>query len=91
MLEKDIEKRAVKAAQAAGWRSYKFSSPAHRGVPDRIFIRAGRVVFIEFKRKGGRVSKLQEREINTMREYGAEVHVCWSIEDAAAVLQQEAG
>jgi len=87
VLEKDIEKKAVAAAKRNGWLSYKFSSPAHRGVPDRLFIKGGNVVFIEFKRPGGKASKLQELVMQTMRDAGAEVYVCWSVEDAAGALR----
>ena len=47
--ERDIEKKACDLAKAAGWLVFKFVSPSQRGVPDRIFIRQGRIVFIEFK------------------------------------------
>jgi len=90
MLEKRIEKASVKAAEQRGWLSYKFSSPACRGVPDRIFIKNGRAVFIEYKREGGayKVTALQEYTHNKMREHGAEVHVCRSVEDTIKALEE---
>ena len=59
-LEKQIEKEYGKKVKAAGGEFLKFVSPNNAGVPDRIAIYPnGRVVFIEFKKKGGRLSALQ--------------------------------
>ena len=86
-LEKDIERKAVAAAKARGWISYKFVSPQQRGVPDRIFFREGKTVLIEFKRPGGRLSKLQELQINRLREAGIPVAVCYSVDEAIEALK----
>jgi len=89
MLEKNIEKLAASNARKAGWITWKFSSPAHRGVPDRIFLNEGVVVFIEFKTATGKVSALQERELKTINEHGGIAYVCRSAEDCAVVLANE--
>lgn len=66
-----VEKRLVTAAKRAGWSAYKFTSPAHRGVPDRLFIHSsGVVAFIEVKRPGGKLTVLQDREIRKLRAHG---------------------
>lgn len=63
-LEKDIEKKVcLYAKQVHGCYVRKFTSPAQRSVPDRLFITpSGRVFFIEFKRAGqvGTVAQLAE-------------------------------
>jgi len=47
---------------------YKFTSPARRSVPDRLFITLeGRHFFIEFKRKGKEPTPAQRVEINKIR------------------------
>jgi len=63
MRESALESRCCRAATAAGWLTFKFVSPGRRGVPDRIFLRAGRIIFIEFKAPGRRPSPAQERRI----------------------------
>lgn len=60
MRESKIEKKVCKYATDQGWLVYKFSSPGHRGVPDRIFMRNGVMFFIEFKALGKKPTKLQE-------------------------------
>lgn len=86
MLEKDIERKACEWARANGWLAYKFTSPSRRSVPDRLFIKAGAVGFIEFKRPGGAVTDSQKREIARLDKEGMAVWVCHSVEDAIRVL-----
>jgi len=75
MLEKEIEAYLSAQVKARGGRSYKFVSPAHRGVSDRIVIMPGAskqpavVWFVEVKTEVGRLSPLQEifrRDINNL-------------------------
>jgi hypothetical protein len=61
MLEKDVERRLVKGVEALGGKAYKFVSPAHRGVADRLVVLpGGRVWFAEVKTDNGKLSPLQE-------------------------------
>lgn len=71
MTESQLEAALVRYARAKGILTYKFSSPAHRGVPDRIFIHQGRVLFLELKRPGNVPTKLQEHVMAEMCEAGA--------------------
>jgi hypothetical protein len=87
MLESYIERRVVGMAQKNDWLTFKFTSPSRRGVPDHIFIKDGRIVFIEFKAPGKPPTPLQARTIRKMLNAGAEVHVCDSIEDGCNALQ----
>ena len=75
MLEKQLEKKCCDWAEKQGWWQRKFVSPSQRGVPDRLFLRHGHVVFVEFKRQGEKPTALQEKTINTMFKNGATVHV----------------
>lgn len=84
--ERDIEAKVCDLAKRAGWLAYKFVSPSQRGVPDRIFIRAGRIAFVEFKAPGARPTALQWRMIERLRDAGCEVHVCDSVEAGCHAL-----
>lgn len=86
-LEKDIEGDAVAFAEKHGWWVCKFVSPGKNGVPDRLFIRDGRHVFIEFKREGEKPRKQQLKRHREMREYGAEVYVVDNLADAYRILR----
>ena len=86
MLERDIERRVSEIAKKNGWLSFKFVSPAQRGVPDRIFMKDGRIVFIEFKAPGKKPTELQDHIMRRMVDAGCEVHVCDSVEDGCNAL-----
>jgi hypothetical protein len=61
MLEKQVEAYLVKRVKALGGVAYKFTSPAHRGVADRIVcLPNGSTWFVEVKTEGGKLSELQK-------------------------------
>ncbi|MEG2050909.1 MAG: VRR-NUC domain-containing protein [Oscillospiraceae bacterium] len=62
MTEKDIETRLREEIKKTGGTAYKFVSPGHNGVPDRmICLPGGRVVFVELKAPGKKSSQAQLR------------------------------
>ena len=72
MLEKDIEKILVREVKIAGGLAYKFISPGNDGVPDRIVILPdGRVMFVELKTDRGKLTALQQMQIDRIRARGA--------------------
>lgn len=72
MLERQLEAKVIRYAKARGFLVYKFSSPSHRGVADRIFIAPGGAVgFLELKREGEEPTALQWKFINEVRKQGA--------------------
>ena len=67
--------------------AYKFTSPGNTGVPDRIVLfPGGRLVFVELKAPGGRLSKMQERQIGRIRGLGFQVAVLSSLEEVDLFL-----
>ncbi|MGW0881323.1 VRR-NUC domain-containing protein [Streptomyces sp. NPDC002671] len=73
--ESTIEDYLLSQCRAHGFLCLKFVSPARGGVPDRIVVAPSRTVFVEVKRPGGRLRKLQQLTHAKLRRYGAEVHV----------------
>lgn len=68
MKEKIIEKYLVQRVKDLGGRAYKFTSPAHRGVADRVVcLPNGQTWFIELKAPDGRLSELQKYLRQTWR------------------------
>jgi len=86
MLESYVERKVCEFAESLGWLVRKLSWIGRRGAPDRLFIRGGRIVLIEFKRPGGVLELHQEREIARLRAAGAEVHVIDTVAAGMAVL-----
>lgn len=61
MRESEIEAYFVWSVEMVGGKTYKFASPANRGVADRIAcLPNGQTWFVELKTKGGRLSALQK-------------------------------
>lgn len=79
--ESYIEKKVCECAKRNGWLTYKFSSPAQRGVPDRIFLKGGSLKFVEFKAPGKRPTKLQLAIHARIRAERFEVFVINNIEE----------
>lgn len=81
MLEKDIEKKVCDYAKSKGILVYKFSSPGHAAVPDRLFVRpGGEVFFIEFKAPGKKPTSAQWREILRLGNQGVSVYIIDDVE-----------
>lgn len=68
--------------------AYKFVSPAHRGVADRLVVLPGGVVwFVEVKKVGGRMSTLQELFKRDMLKLGQNYMTLWDMEDVDTFIK----
>ena len=90
-LERDLEAACCRLAKAAGWYCRKLSGPGHRSMPDRMFIRRGIVLFIEFKRPGERPGPLQVYVIDLIRKQGFEVILVDNIIDGRKAIRRFVG
>lgn len=86
VLEKNIEAAVIAFAELRGWWTCKFVSPGLRGVPDRILIRKGRVIFIEFKKPGEAPTEQQAKRHREMRAAGVEVFWFSALDIAKQIL-----
>ena len=74
MRESAIEAYLVRRCKAEGILCFKFVSPSHRGVPDRLLIFPhGLVTFVELKAPGKSPMALQRAVIKQMECNKAEV------------------
>lgn len=88
MKERDIEAYLRVRVKALGGIAYKFVSPGHAGVADRIVCLPGGVVwFVEVKAPGGKLSPLQVLFGRRMSELGMNYRVIWSREDVDEWLE----
>ena len=86
MRESAIEKAVSQYAKKLGVLSYKFSSPGNRGVPDRIFIGKGIVLFVEFKAPGKAPTKLQLHVLQLIKTAGIQAEVIDNIAKGKVLL-----
>lgn len=76
MSEKEIEKILVSEVKKLGGRAYKWVSPGNDGVPDRIVVLPGRpAIFVELKSDTGKLSALQQVQIQRLQDLRQAVFV----------------
>jgi streptogramin lyase len=89
LLERDIERHLVRRAIEHGGKAYKWVSPGHVGVADRIVLLPGGVVwFVELKTATGRLSPLQKVFAADLRRMGMNYIVIRSKGEVDELLQR---
>ena len=76
LRESTLEKRVGAWCKERGVIYWKFSSPGRAGVPDRILIKNGKVIFLELKVGRNKPSALQLRHLGILNDEG--VAAIWS-------------
>jgi hypothetical protein len=80
MLERDIERRLKTLVQLAGGVAFKLDSRAHKGAPDRVVQLPGKpTVFVELKTDTGRLSPLQQVELERIMAAGGRTRVLYGM------------
>jgi len=88
LRERDIEKYLADQVKRHGGRSYKWSSPSHRGVPDRLVLFPNVILAVEVKALGKKPTELQAHEHRVLRCLGMTVKVVDS-KDGVDILIKE--
>ena len=87
-LEKDVEKIWTDGVKKIGGKAYKFVSPGNSGVPDRLVVFRGRApIFVELKTKTGKLTELQEVQIERLRSLGQDVRVLYGRDEVLRFLR----
>jgi len=87
MKESEVEHYFKWAVERAGGKTYKFTSPSHRGVADRIACFSnGATWFVELKTKGGRLSELQKIFAADMARLNQNYSCLWTKEQVDAFI-----
>ena len=75
-MEKDIERKLVRAVREKGGICPKFVSPGYDGMPDRLaLLPDGKAGFIEVKDKNKKPKPLQESRHRLLRSLGFKVFI----------------
>ena len=85
--EAKLEKQLTDWCKKRGIYTRKFSSPSNRGVPDRIYVHKGKVVFLELKAKGKKPTALQLRELKLLRDQQVAATYADNFELATSLLE----
>lgn len=87
-LESAVEAECDEALQRAGWyvREIQNKRRIKKGFSDRLILRRGRVVFVEYKTKTGRQRPEQIEFMNEIRAHGGEYRIVRGLEDIMDLL-----
>ena len=85
--EGPVENRLVTRAKAAGGLCWKFA-PTTSGIPDRILILGGHIVFVETKAPGTSSPRPPLRRHPPLPRRGMDVRVVDTIDDADALIAE---
>lgn len=85
--EISIERKVVAYAKRNGWFVRKVSWIGQVGAPDRVFIRKGLTIWVEFKAPGRKPRPSQLAEHHLMKRAGSAVFVVDDPEMGIAILQ----
>ena len=86
MRESSIQSIVAKHARSHGVLARKLSFG--EGFPDFVFLYAGRVLFIEFKKPGEKPTPLQEHVGQLLRNKGFQVEVVDDVDKGLNILRQ---
>lgn len=88
----DLNQITYFAVPNGGKRGWKAQRQAKKegikaGVPDLVVLLYQRAVFIEMKKKGGRVSPKQKEWVSQLQLLGYDVAVCYSSQEAREFIE----
>lgn len=87
--ESQIETALYNWTCKQGLLNYKFSSPSHRGVPDRMIInQKGKILFLELKAPYKKPTSLQLYEIDKLRSVGLNAEWASTFGSAKAIVSR---
>lgn len=89
MLEKQIQEKIVHWLRGTGWLVWKNQQGPYgsAGIPDLTAIRGGEVLFIEVKRPGERLTKLQAAVVNDINAHGVVAGRVTSLDDLQMMIR----
>lgn len=77
--EAQIERYLFNEIRKLNGIAYKFTSPGHAGVPDRVILLPnGTTIFVELKKETGKLSAIQIETIKSLQKNNIEVYVLYS-------------
>lgn len=86
MVERDLERRLKVLVKLAGGTAHKLDARAHKGAPDRIVTINGKTVYVELKTETGRLSPLQQLELEKIQAAGGVTRVIYGMKALEAFI-----
>jgi hypothetical protein len=86
--EGKIQSNVVEYARGLGVLVVRINQDAHRGWPDRMFLKNGGIVFIEFKAPGEKPTLIQDLIHEQLRDQGFAVVVVDNISEGRIIIDE---
>ena len=80
MTEQQIQTKIIKRLKTEGWYVIKLIKTSVSGIPDLIAIKENETIFIEVKRREGKLSEIQKVRIQELRNNNIKVKVLCGVE-----------
>lgn len=88
MREREVESYLIKKVRDMGMACMKFIPDQVNGMPDRMVLLPGsRVLWVELKTKGGKLSEIQKLRHAELKKLGHDVVVVWNKEQVDELVQ----
>ena len=89
MLESTIQKKILRyLKEHPDVYSFKAITANRKGVPDVIVCYKGKFIGLEVKRPGGKPTKLQEHNIEQIKQSGGYAGIVYDVEDVKTILEE---
>lgn len=89
IMEKQLERKLVKAVAADGGWALKFTSSGTSGVPDRLLLfPEARIGFVEVKAPGKKPRQLQMAQMNKLKKLGFPVFVLDDADQIQKIIEE---
>ena len=86
--EKELEAACTRYARERGYLSIKLENTGHTGIPDRLFLKDGRAIFVEFKTpRSGRLSLFQSHWLETLEKEQFSARTIWNMEEFKELIK----
>jgi len=86
--EKELETECTRYARERGWLSIKLENTGHTGIPDRLYLKDGKAIFVEFKTPGsGRLSVFQSHWLERLTREQFTARTVWTMEEFKELIK----
>lgn len=86
--EKELEAECTRYARERGWLAVKLENTGHTGIPDRLYLKGGQAVFVEFKTPGGgRLSIFQSHWLERLEREQFTARTIWTVEEFKKIIK----
>ncbi|MCC8192391.1 MAG: hypothetical protein LIO41_05055 [Ruminococcus sp.] len=86
--EKELETACTRYAREKGYLAIKLENTGHAGIPDRLYLKDGKAIFVEFKTPvSGRLSLFQSHWLKQLEKERFTARTIWTEEEFKELIK----